>query len=252
MDLSGKTAVVTGGAVRVGRAIALGLAEAGVDVAVHYCHSAEAAEETVDEIRSRGVRGIGIRADFSTGKPAADEVIGRAVEEFGRVEMLINNAAIFEAGTLSEVTDEQWERHFSINLKAPLFLCRSFARQLTPDRRGHIVNIADWRGTRYDPAYLVYGLTKGGLIKLTRDLAVGLAPNIQVNAVAPGAVLPPPGKDDRFLERLAAQIPLQRAGSTADVTDAVLYLLNSDFITGEVIHVAGGQQLYTQGPRRAK
>lgn len=243
MDLAGKTAVVTGGAVRLGRAAVLALAQEGVNVCLHYGHSAEPAEETLDLVRSTGAAGFAVQADFRDPCPAARTVIDASLDAFGRVDILVNNAAIFETARLRETTEDIWDRHFAINLKAPFFLARAFAEARQPGERGHIVNIADWRGERPDLEHLAYSLTKSGLITLTRALAVELAPGVQVNAVAPGAILPPPGEDESYMQRIAEEIPLRRTGSPEAITEALLWLLRSDFVTGEVVHVTGGEQL---------
>lgn len=166
----------------------------------------------------------------------------RAVEAFGQIDVLVNSAAIFEEGNIFSSTPESWERQFALNLRAPFFLAQHFARQIK-GRRGHIVNIADWRGVRPDTTHLAYNLTKAGLIAMTRELALALAPNIQVNAIAPGAILPPPGKDRSYLERLASKVPARRVGSTAEIARTVIFLLESDFVTGDLIYVTGGQHL---------
>jgi len=234
---------VTGGAVRLGRAIALALADAGVDIGLHYFHSSDAADETCEEIRARGTRAVSIQTDLSDAVKSAQHIVAKAVAAFGGIDILINSAAIFDAETLQAMSAESWQQTMAINLQAPTFLCREFSAQLGPNRQAHIVNIVDWRAMRTDPGHLVYTLSKSGLVSLTRNLAVDLAPQIQVNAVAPGAILPPPGEGESYLDNLAQDIPLQRSGSPADVTDAVLYLLHSDFVTGEVLHVAGGQEI---------
>ena len=243
MNLSGKTAIVTGGAVRLGRAIALSLAEAGMRVCLHYSSSHQDAEETADQIRALGVDVTLVQADFRKSTSAAKQVMDAAVDAFGSVDVLINNAAIFEAGSLETTTEDQWDRHIDINLKTPFFLAQAFARQLESGQRAHIINIADWRATRPGTDHLAYTLTKSGLVTLTKSLAQSLAPHVQVNAIAPGAILPPPGAEADHLERLASAIPLKRTGSPDDITGALLYLLQSDFITGEVLHVTGGEQL---------
>lgn len=212
-------------------------------MALHYGHSAEAARETVAGIVSRGGRAVPVQADFREPATAAQQVIDETVREFGRVDILVNSAAIFEAATLAETTAEQWDRHMAINLQTPYFLCQRFAGVLQDDRRGHIVNIADWRATRPVPGHLPYTLTKSGLVTLTQILARELAPRVQVNAIAPGAVLAPPGEDDAYLERVANRIPLRRTGTVGEVTETLLFLLRSDFVTGEILHVTGGEHL---------
>ncbi|MGE3313476.1 MAG: SDR family oxidoreductase [Planctomycetaceae bacterium] len=243
MDLGGKSAIVTGGAVRIGRALSIALAREGVNVCIHYGSSIAAAEKTASEIESCGVRATVIQADLRKSAEAARRVVEHAAEKFGAVDFLINSAAVFEAATLADTTEESYDRHLAINLKAPLFLCREFAAQLSSNRNGHIINIADWRGTHPVPGHLAYTLTKSAIVTLTQILAVELAPGVQVNAIAPGAILPPPGKDDAYLDRIAAKIPLKRSGSPDDMTAAAVFLLRSEFITGEIMHVTGGEHL---------
>ncbi len=242
-QLTDKVAVVTGAGVRIGRAIALGLAEAGADVCVHYGHSAKAADETANVVRALGRRASLVQADLSDAVASARRIIDHAVTELGRVDILVNNAAVFEAVSLAELDEAVWDRHLAIDLKAACFLCREFALALETGSRGHIVNIADWRAERPVPGHLPYTVAKAGLVALTKLLAVELAPQVQVNAVAPGAILPPPGEDERFLAERAKNIPLRCSGRTEDVVQAVVYLLQSDFVTGEVLHVTGGEQL---------
>jgi len=241
MELPGAVAIVTGGAVHLGRAMSLGLAQAGARVVVHYGHSADAAHDTVAAIEALGGEAIAVQADL-VGSAVAPAVVGRGAERFGHVDVLVNSASIFEPVGIADTTESLWDRHFAINLRAPFFLCRAFVGQLG-DRRGHIVNIADWRGARPTASGVAYTLTKAGLIAMTQALAQSLAPNVQVNAIAPGVILPPPGEGDEYVERLLPSIPLRRSGSPADVVDALLYLLRSDYVTGEILHVTGGQHL---------
>lgn len=243
VELRGKTAIVTGGAVRVGRALALALAGEGVNLCLHYGSSRESAEKTAAEIRGLGVKAALVQADLSRSAAAAKTIVDAASAQFGHADILLNSAAIFESGSLAETSEDSWERHFAINLKAPVFLCREFASRIAAGHRGHIISIADWRATRPQPGHLAYTLTKSGIVTMTKILAQELAPEIQVNAVAPGAILPPPGKDDAHLDRIAAQIPLKRPGSPEAIADAVRFLLRSDFVTGEVLHVTGGEEL---------
>lgn len=242
MELDGRVALVTGGAVRLGRALALALAGEGVRLAIHYNASAGPAEAAVGEIKALGGEAVALQADLSRSDQAVS-VVERAAEHFGEVDILLNSAAIFEAADLAHTTEAVWDRHFAINLKSPFFLAQAFAAQVGKERPAHIVSIADWRGDRLDPAYLAYSLTKAGIMSMTRALALALAPNIQVNAIAPGAILPPPGRDQAYLDGLAQAIPLGHVGSPADVAGALIYLLRSDFVTGETIFVTGGEQL---------
>lgn len=249
MNLQGKTAVVTGAAVRLGRACALALAEAGCHLCLHYRSSAEEAEATARQVADFGGQACTVQADFSEPETAAKTVISAARTLPGEVAVLVNSAALFEPGSLVSTTASQWRRHFAVNLETPVFLCREFVRQQPAGAEGHIVNIADWRGTHPVPGHLAYTLTKSALVALTRLLAQELAPAVRVNAIAPGAILPPaegnPGDgrgNHATFQQLARQIPLRQTGKPADVTETLLFLLRSDFITGEVIHITGGQQ----------
>lgn len=244
MELVGKVAIITGGAVRLGRALSLALAEQGVRLGIHYGSSAGPAQHLVKEIHALGSDATTIQADLSQpAKPEARSIVERTVAYFGPVDILVNSAAIFEPGNWDDTTEANWDRHFAINLKSPFFLSQAFAAQVGRDQAGHIVNIADWRGARPGTDHMAYTLTKAAVIAMTRSLALALAPNIQVNAIAPGLVLPPPGQDQVFLERKAGQIPVQRVGSPQDIANALVFLLRSDFITGELIFVTGGEHL---------
>jgi pteridine reductase len=249
MDLSGSAALVTGGAVRLGKAIALGLARRGTDVAVTYNSSRGPAEATVSEIRALGRRAIALRADFGGGFDP-EKLVAEAVAELGQLRILVNSAAIFEHGNWDDTTEENWDRHFAINLKAPFFLSQAFGRHVKGPagsdglgRYGHIVNITDWRAVRPGTDHVAYTLAKAGLVAMTQSLALALAPEIQVNAIAPGIILPPPGAGAGFLERKAAEIPARRVGSPEEVVKALLYLLDSDFVTGDMVFVTGGEHL---------
>ncbi|HEY6837892.1 MAG TPA: SDR family oxidoreductase [Geobacteraceae bacterium] len=242
MKLEGKVALVTGAGVRIGREIALALAARGVILALHYGTSVTAAEETAALVRALGSEAEHFQADLRDTTHAAG-LVERAAGRFGHVDILVNSAAIFLSGDLAETTEENWDAHFGVNLKAPFFLCRAFARHVGGEREGCIINIADWRAVRPGPHHLAYTLTKSGIVTLTESLALALAPNVRVNAIAPGAILPPPGADDAHLARLATRIPLRRSGSPAEVTRALIYLLEADFVTGELLFVDGGERL---------
>jgi pteridine reductase len=241
VELAGKKALVTGAGVRVGRAVAIALAREGVNIAVHYSSSATGAEETAAIAHSLGVEAVTLKADLAS-VPEAERLAGEASERLRGLDILVNSAAIFEADDIETVTEDSWDRHFAVNLKTPFFLARAFARQLGGGS-GHVVNVADWRAVRPGPRYIAYTLAKSGLLAATHALAAALAPAVQVNAVAPGAILPPPGGDQSYLVRLGETLPLRRHGSPDDVARAVLYLLSSDFVTGETIFVDGGQHL---------
>lgn len=246
MNLEGKVAVITGSAVRIGQSVALALADAGADICIHYHTSAQAAGETCNEIRQRGRKAISVSADLSQPVSAAETIFSAVMSELGRVDVLINSASVFKNRTLKEATATDWDSHLDINLKAPFFLCQKFAELLSSSQSGHIINIVDWRARRAGIGHLPYRISKAGLVTLTECLALELAPEIQVNAIAPGAILPPPGEDQSYLDQRAAGVPLKRAGNPAEICQAVLYLLHSDFVTGEVLTVSGGEQ-FTAG-----
>jgi pteridine reductase len=242
MELNGKVAVVTGGAVRLGKALALALAEQGARLVIHYSSSTGPAQETVTEIKAMGSDALTVQADFSQ-LGQVPSIVERAVAHFGQVDILVNSAAIFEPGKWDDTTEANWDRHFAINLKTPFFLSQAFAKHVGPERAGHIVNIADWRGVRPGIGHVAYTLTKAALIAMTKSLALALAPNIQVNAIAPGMILPPHGEDRSYLERKAGKIPAQRVGSPEEIGKALIFLLRSDFVTGDLIFVTGGEHL---------
>ncbi|MEO1995415.1 MAG: SDR family NAD(P)-dependent oxidoreductase [Planctomycetaceae bacterium] len=240
MPLQHKVAIVTGGAVRLGRAIVDRLVVQGFRVVLHFEHSAAEADQAAQE---HGAAVLAVQADFRDPVAAAEHLFDRARSQFGIVDVLVNNAAIFEEQTLDSVDESAWDRHFSINLKAPFFLSQAFSRQQSSAQSAQIVNIADWRGTRPGADHLVYTLTKSALITMTRSLAQVLAPEIRVNAIAPGAILPPPGVEQAVFQQRAAADLLQAPGAPQDVLQALDYLLQSDYVTGDTLHVAGGQQL---------
>lgn len=242
--LSRPRALVTGGAVRVGRAIALGLARAGYDLIVHYHASAGAAEETADALRAAGARAETARADLT--RP---EEISRPFEAaeaaFGGLDLLVNNAAIFPRVDPLEATAEDWDRVFALNARAAFLCSQEAGRRM---ERGAIVNIVDTGASQAWPAYVPYVASKAALASVTRGLAAAFAPRIRVNGVAPGPVLLPEG-DDGEADREAAgrRTALGRVGSPEDVAQAVVYLAGADYVTGEILRVDGGQHLRYRG-----
>ncbi len=242
--LRGRTAIVTGAAVRLGRAIAVALAEDGCDVLLHYGTSEDEAAAAAQQITSLGRRAMTVAADLSRPWEAAQTIFD-AADSLGGADILVNSAAIFEDAPLQEISESHFDRHLAINLKVPAFLCRQFANRLRDGRRGHIINLADWRAETPPADYFAYSLSKAGLVALTKSLALSLAPMIQVNAIAPGAILPPPdsGDPDRWAASKRPMVPLERVGSVKDIAEAALYLVRSEFITGEVLHVTGGEHL---------
>jgi len=235
-------AAVTGGGVRVGRALALGLAAAGADVFIHYNRSAGPAEATADEIRALGVRAA-IGSVNLADPAAAAGVIEQAAATLGPPSLLINSASGFPEDTLYDVTPDGLRTTLDLTLAAAVFTTQAFAAGLAPNGRGAVVNITDVRTATPYLQHFSYVIAKGGIDTFTRAAAVALAPHIRVNAVALGVILPPPGEDESYAERLAVGLPLQRAGGTDPVVAAALHLLRNDFVTGEVIRVDGGGHL---------
>ena len=244
MELQNKVALITGGAVRVGQAITLALAQAGCDVFIHYGKSAAAAVETKNAVAKLGRRAVSYSADLSDSR-AVHKVMKMAVEAYGQIDILINNAAVNPPGDRFETLDEKkWDLIQSVNLKAPFLLCQDFARHVGPERPAKIININDARVPRTGLNFFGYRLAKRSLWELNNILALELAPNITVNQVALGTVLPPSGKSQREWDKMAAhRVPLQQAGTLPVVAENVLHLLTQDFLTGVTIEVDGGEFL---------
>lgn len=244
MELTGKVAVVTGGAVRIGRALTLALAGAGCHVFIHYGRSAGPAQQTEADARQLGLEAHTFSANLAEVEET-ECIISAAVARFGRVDILVNSAAIFPEEDSFTTTDlSLWDKLFAVNLRAPFLLSRAFAAQVPAEGQGKIVNVLDARLRQPAPDHFVYRLTKGGVWTMTEMLAHELAPRITVNGVALGAILPPPGADASYLDNLAeTEVPLKRAGSAEIVAGNVLHLLRQDFLTGVVIPIDGGQFL---------
>lgn len=238
--LAGRVALVTGGAVRVGRAIALALAAEGCDVTINYHRSAAAARATVRELRALGVEARALQADVSR-PPEVRHLVRATLRRFGRLDLLVNNAAIFFRTPFERTTPAQWDRLLAVNLRGPFLVSQAAARVMRRAGAGRIINIADVAGTRPWPSYIPYCVSKAGLLMLTRGLALTLAPSVQVNCVAPGAVLPPEGAPAALRRRLRRQVPMGREGDPADVAAAVVFFATCPaYITGQVLFVDGG------------
>jgi len=239
-DAARPVALVTGGARRVGRAISLGMAADGYRVAVHYNVSREDAAETVRIIHASGGAAGAFGADLSTAEaPAA--LVRQVVETFGRLDVVVNSASVMEAMPLGEVTASAWDAVMNLNLRAPFLVAQEAARHL-PDG-GSIINIADLAAFETWARFVPHGVSKSGLVYLTRALASLLAPRIRVNAVAPGTVLLPDWIDPATADRWVATTPLRRHGTPDDVVQAIRYLLGATYVTGETIIVDGGRQV---------
>ncbi len=234
-------ALITGGAIRVGRALALGLAAEGYDVAINY-HGSEAEAETA----SRGVEELGRRAIVLPGDVSrAEDVeqIARGVaDEFGRLDLLVNNASLFQSADLLEIEESEWDRVMAVNLKGPFLMVKATAEFLTR-AGGRVVNLVDLSAFRPWVDHPHHSVSKAALLQLTRVMARALAPSVRVNAIAPGAVLLPEHYDDTKRERSRTRSALGTLGSPEDVVRTVLFLERSPFITGEVIVVDGGRLL---------
>ena len=245
MELAGRTVLVTGAGHRVGRAIAVSLGAQRMRVAVHYNSTAEGATETLREIEKRGGSGETFAADLT--KPdQLSALVDSVVERFGALDVLINSAAVMLRTPLGETKPEQWDNIMALNLRAPFLLSQAAAPHLRRSEGGGvIVNIADLAAFETWPGYLVHGLSKSGVVYLTRALARVLAPDIRVGAVAPGTVLLPENWSASDAQHLIETTPLKRNGSPQDVSDAVLFILGADYFTGDTIIVDGGRHIRT-------
>jgi pteridine reductase len=238
--LTGQVALVTGSAKRLGRAIALHLSAEGADVIVHYHQSGDEAEEVVAEIKNLGRRSVSLAADLAK-KSEIDQLFAQAHNQFGRLDILINNASNFLYTDFKTTTEESWDASLDVNLKAPFF-CSQAAAPMLKANRGCIINLSDVGGLLGWAGYIPHCVSKAGILMLTRALAKELAPDVRVNAIAPGTIsMPgdPPDWEPDYIKRA----PLRRTGSTADVTAAVSFLVNSPFITGQVLVLDGGRTL---------
>ena len=241
LDLAGKRALVTGAGQRVGRAIAVALGGAGMHVAVHYHRSQAGAEETADAVRAAGGGADTFAADLYD-RAAARRLVDEVVARLGGLDLLVLSAANFERVAWDDVDDAAWDRALSLNLSAPFAL----AHQATPalrDSRGSIVFITCSSATTPFKNHVPYVVSKGALRQLMRVLCLELAPDVRVNAVAPGTVLPPPDMTAEQVARIARRAPLGRAGEPTDIADAVLYLAGASFVTGHELVVDGGRSV---------
>lgn len=238
--LAGKVALVTGAGRRVGRAIALALADDGAEVAVHFNGSEAGAAETVAAIEQGGGVAHAVRADLTD--PFAPEPLVRAViARFGRLDLLVNSAASMLRTPLETVTPQQWDDIFGLNLKAPFFIALAAARVM-PGEGGAIINLSDHMGFESWPSFVPHGIAKAGVAAMTHALAAALAPRVRVNAIAPGAVLAPEGWAVDDQQRFIDDTPLARLGTPDDVVHAVRYLATATYVTGETIFVDGGRR----------
>jgi pteridine reductase len=242
MDLRDKVALVTGGAVRVGRAITLALADAGVDVVINYHTSAEAAMATEADVRSRGRQALAFQADVARGDQV-NALVNAAIGRFGRLDVLVNSASLWRRTPWSTLNEAAWDELIDVNLKGPFLCARAAAPHLAAYGDGAIVNIVDLSAFLPFPNFLPHSAAKAGLLNLTAALAIELAPGVRVNAIAPGPVLPPPGESPEQIAESARRTLLGRWGAPENVAEAVVFLARASFITGTTIHVDGGEHL---------
>jgi pteridine reductase len=239
--LAGRVALVTGAAKRLGRAVSLRLAEQGADVAVHYGNSKDDALSLVEEIRNMGRRSSAFSADLRN-IPAIQPLVDNVAKEFGRLDILINNAANFVEAKFGQITEATWNASLDTNLKAPFFCTQAAAPYLAKSGHGVIINFADIGGLLGWKEFLPHSISKAGVILMTRTLAKELGPFVRVNAIAPGTITMP-GDPPEWQENFVKLAPLLRTGTPKDIADAVLYLLTAEFVTGHVLIVDGGRTL---------
>ena len=238
-SLKGKTILITGAARRIGRHLAITAAKDGADVIIHHSHSPKQAEDTANTIRGLGSNAWVVSADFSHPEYAI-KILESFIKE-KRAFALINNAAIFGPVSFAETKLDDWERHFAINLTVPFLLSQVFAKILGK-KKGRIINLLDWRALRPGKDHFPYTISKAALSSMTKATALALAPNILVNALALGAILPP--TNGNFSENIIKQVPAGRWAKLEEVSKAFLFLLDGpEYITGEIIHVDGGRHL---------
>ena len=241
MDLHERVALVTGGAHRLGRAIAIGLGQAGANVVVHYNRSADQARLVVQELELFGVQATAVGGDLSR-VSEVERVVDTAVARWGRLDVLVNNAGIWGKTPIGTVTEQRWNELIDTNLRSAFFAAQRAAPALRT-AGGSVVNIADVGALRPWLNHTPYLISKGGIITLTEALAKDLAPHVRVNAVAPGPVLLPDDWTPEQAERATRNVPLKRLGRPEDVAQAVLYLVRAEYVTGVVLPVDGGQRL---------
>lgn len=240
MTLSGKKTLITGGGVRLGRAMALAIAQAGGDLILHYNRSRQQAEELQVDIQAMGCQAWLVQADLADYE-STTRMISR-VRELAPLYALVNSASVFDPLDLPATTLEDWELHFKVNLTAPFLLSQSFASLIDPGTGGRIVNILDWRALRPADDHFPYTISKAALAALTQSLAVALAPKITVNGLAFGAILPP--SDGAATDSILDDVPAERWANLEEVGEALIFLLDGPaYITGEIIHLDGGRHL---------
>lgn len=232
-------ALITGGAKRLGREMGLFLAKAGFDIALHFNASSEAADKTKNEIETLGCQCLIIQGDLGH-PPFYKTLIEQVYDEWGGLTLLINNASLFKKIAFKNTSMRDFNQNIDVHLKAPFFLSQAFSEKC---EQGAIINILDTRVERYQTGHFVYTLTKKALKELTLLLAKELAPQIRVNGICPGPILAPEDQGMNYLKKVGEQTPMKQAGNVSDILNAVHYLCQSDYVTGEILYVDGGERL---------
>lgn len=239
-SLQGKNALVTGAGVRLGQVFALAIAEAGANIVVHYGRSLASANETVQLAEQVGVRAASVQANLANASEA-QALVNQSEKKIGELDILVNSAAIFEPLGMLDTDITTWQKHLDINLTAPFLISQAFALSRN-GRKGMIINILDWRALRPGKDHFAYTIAKAGLAAMTQSLAQILAPNIRINGLALGAILPASSGDDSQDPLIG--VPVERWGTTDEVAEALLFLLaGPGYITGEILHLDGGRHL---------
>lgn len=244
-----KAALVTGGAQRIGRALALALAKDGFAVAIHYNRSYQAAESLVERIRGKGGKAIAIAANL-TDEEAVRALLPRAERELGPIGCLVNNAAVFANDTIETATRESWDLHLAVNLRAPFVLIQDFAARLPAHMGGVVINLLDQRVWSLTPYFVSYTLAKAGLWTLTQTMALALAPRIRVNGIGPGPTSPSPRQTPEQFVQQCKLMPLRRGTSPQEIAAAMRFILSAPAMTGQMIALDGGQHLGWAQPQR--
>lgn len=243
MELSNRVILVTGSGDRVGKAIALALARKGAQIVIHYHTRREKARQAAEEIAAAGLPPLVVQGDVSR-REDWERMSAEILAKLGKIDGLVNNAALFYRTPLGDISEAQWEQFMNVNLKGVFWGCRIVGEHMLRQQRGRIVNIADVAARQVWTEYLPYSVSKAGVLALTRGFAKKLAPHVTVNAIVPGMIMPAESLGEEEREALIRKIPLQRSGSANDLANAVLYLFEGgDFITGAEITIDGGRTI---------
>ena len=243
MDLENKVALVTGAGVRIGQAVAVKLGQLGMRLVIHYHHSEEGAKQTIQRLPGKKSKHLVLQADLKD-VSAIEELVHKAEKQAGPVSVLVNNAAEFFPTPLFSVAEKEWDHLLALNLKAPFFLSQALGKNMKSSGEGKIINMVDVSAERPWKSFLPYCASKAALISLTKGLARALSPEVQVNGIAPGTVLPPPEHIEMDLTASVENSLLKHIGKVEDIVQAVEYLLQSDFVTGTILPVDGGRSIY--------